>query len=220
MRIKGHSGGLAVALSALAVVIAGAGTAVAVSATVVRIEDGSTAHYAHVDTAGRLATGPALSDINIQQITPVDNMSFVTDPTRATFALTRLSYFNTKQNQSYANTNFAFTLKQVVVGSHGHCYDSDSSTGATYTTNEVPAGETVENSYPSPLVVGPIGTKRYCLALVAFQYGTSAASYYTPQFELSGYVLKGTYTGVGTAANPSRNLAKPQLITRRQGTTH
>ena len=212
MRLRGHSGGLAVALSALAVVIAGAGTAVAVSATVVRIEDGSTSHYAHVDTAGRLSTGPALSNINIESITAVNGLAYVTDPTTATLALTRLGYFNTKANLSFANTNFAFSLEKITVGSQGHCYDSDHTVSTPYATNEVPAGTSVENSYPSPVVIRPTGTKRYCLALQGFQYGTNADQYYTPQFELSAYVVTGTYTGSGTAAAPARKMVKPALI--------
>ncbi len=220
MKIRGHSGGLAVALSALAVVIAGAGTAVAVSATVVRIEDGSTTHYAHVDTAGRLSTAAALSNINIQSITPVNNISYVTDPTTATFALTRLGYFNPGANLSFANTNFAFSLEKINVGSQGHCYDSDHTVSATYATNDVPAGTSVENSYPSPVLIRPTGTTRYCLALQGFQYGTAAAQYYTPQFELSAYVVTGTYTGSGTAAVPAHNKAKLALIRAPHGGGH
>ena len=213
MRLKGHSGAVAIALSALAVVIAGAGTAVAVSATVVRIEDGSSAHIAAVDLAGRLGTAPALSDINIQEIVPVDGTEYLTDPSRATLALTRLSYFNPKANQSFANTNFAFSLEKINVGSSGHCYDDDHTVVATYTTSDVAAGATVENSYASPLMIAPTGTKRYCLALSGFHFGSAAGQYYTPQFELSAYVVKGSYTGTGTLAHPARSIAKPQLIT-------
>jgi hypothetical protein len=65
MKIRGHGNVVAIALAGLAVVLAATGTAYAVAATKVNIADPSrSSHVARVDSAGRLYTVAATSNID------------------------------------------------------------------------------------------------------------------------------------------------------------
>ncbi len=213
MKIRGHGNGIAIALAALAVVLAGTGTAMAVSATVVHIEDGYTAgRFAHVDSSGHLSTNGATSTINIETIAQPNSTYQLTDPTTATLAVTRLALFNPQANTAFANNTYVFQLIKTNVGAAGHCYDSDSSVAATYSSTEVSPGDTVENVFPAPLYVKASPGKKYCLSLAGYQYGTTTTSYYVGRLELSAYVVTGSYSGTGSILNPSRTPVSHRVV--------
>jgi hypothetical protein len=212
MRIKGHSNAVAISLGIVALVIATTGTAVAVTATTTNIADPKTpTQIARVDSTGRLATLAAKTTINAA-VNIFVSSSFapvaVTSPTTANLGITSLNYDNA-YNIRLANNDYDATLYKATVGSSHTCNDPD--TAYTQIRRDVlRSGDGFSETFPSPLIVKPTGSKAFCLAVyIASTDNTFPSSSYAAGVSLGATVISGTYSGAGSGAAPAAHSGIP-----------
>lgn len=206
-----RSGLVAIVLAGLALAVAAAGTAVAVTATRVNIADPvQPAHQARVDASGRLSVGPPASTLNSAFYASAGT-SALTSATNATIAVSRLAAMNPAQNSGVAHTNFYLSLVKITPNSSGSCYGSGVAVSATYSDERLPAGAQNQDTYPAPLVFRPSGTAMYCIGVqLVSENGGTPTNYYQPWVQLTGFVVSGTYGGLGSRAQ--RAPARPRLV--------
>jgi hypothetical protein len=198
MKIRGHGNGLAIALAGLAVVIAGSGTAYAVTTTVVNIADPTVpSRVAKVDPLGRLSTFNPPSTVNVVGAHVTNSARYAeiySAPTSAPLAVTKFSVTSTGVAGTYA-----VSLFQVPVNADGTC--STTSVSRTLGYAVVSPGTSGVQDFPSGLTVAPVsGGTQYCLDLYAGAVGSAGAAGEQLYFQITAYAGAGRYTGTGAAA--------------------
>ncbi|MCW2527002.1 MAG: hypothetical protein JWM76_1862 [Pseudonocardiales bacterium] len=197
MKIRGHGSWIAIALAGLAVVIAASGTAYAVTASTVNIADPTTpTRIAHVDSSGRLLTSGSVSVSTIDSAGYLygytqSQYTYITSPTTANLALTRIRLSNPGLNGSGNQQQIA--LHKVNVDAAGKCSTTILANLGFY--NLAGGQETVDPFVP-PLSTKATGTAKYCLALYTVIVNANPTYYLT--YSLTAYVASGTYTGLGS----------------------
>ena len=204
MKFRGQGNAIPIALGVLAVVIAGSGTAVAVSSTTTISDPVTPANVARVDNAGRLSTIGVTSSLNtLQYVPPAVNRVTLIDPTSSSIAITRISYTNPAANLGSSDTNFQLTIAQYRVGASKSCTGTDATLVAVISRQATTANTSAENTYATPYVAKPAGSAKTCIAASNTVYGTLPGTYYYPTVQLTGYVASGNYTGIGTPTSPA-----------------
>lgn len=199
----------ALILALIAVVIASSGTAVAVTSSVQIADPLHPTQKAKVDTSGRLQTADPLSGFNLAYYLAAGSPpNFMTAPTKATLAVTRLDITNTSLNSSYPNSDFLVFLTKHTVGADGTCSTGSQST--TVSRTRAPIASDVQLLFPSPLVFRSTDSKAYCIAIQLSGETGTPGSYYLPFGQLTGYVAGGSYTPPAVAKAPT---AKAPLAT-------
>jgi hypothetical protein len=217
MKIRGHGNAVAIALAGLAVVLATTGTAYAVAATRVHIADPAHPSFiAKVDSAGRLDTVDAASSIDTTTNFGFDATSAVTSPTTASLAITSVGYSNPGLNSAYAGTTYNVNLVKIRAGTSGQCVVGQN--GAfieRYLGGRLlDPGDDTEITYPAALLIKPTGSAKYCLGISTSHLGGTQTTLYLSTFQLTAYVVSGTYSGVGVNAVSGATPATTKLVTR------
>jgi hypothetical protein len=183
------------------------GSALATVGSTVNISDHSaSAYFAKVDSSGQLKTSAVVSGkvapalppqpFNVLRGVSVGTSVYALGPTTATIAVTDLTLANYFGNEARElelyvdsaaapNTNCASTHLRVV-----GFFD-------------VPAAQTVEENFETPLVLKPLATgEAWCLRVIlARPFGDTTNV--TDSLILGGYVVAGTYTPT-TAPEPAK----------------
>lgn len=197
MGLRGHGAAIAIT-AAVTVGLASAGTAVAVTSSVVTIADPTNlAQQARVDTSGRLSVTAPTATINstgLASVTAGDN--FVTSPTAATLALTKISFSNPSVNAAASSAELRFYVYQVAV-TGGSCSNSYQTLLGIY---NVAPGDDFEDAFATPLIVKPVGSTKFCLDLYAVSLNGAYNANYYPSDNIAAYVVSGKYTPAPAAA--------------------
>ncbi|KAA1421642.1 hypothetical protein F0U44_05025 [Nocardioides humilatus] len=208
MKDQGISGKLALALSALAVVLAAGGTAVAVTSST-SIEDPDVAgQYAHVDRDGRLNTANATSKLNysISHSQPSNTADFLTGATNAQLAVTSVSITH-GMIAGFAgdSTSYRVYLYRATVPVAETTCTTSNTTAYTQLRAWVVGGVgDVEADFSSPILVRPTPGTKYCLELYTEVASGPNGAHNFVVSSLSAYVASGAYNGPGNAAGPSQ----------------
>lgn len=195
---SGHVSKLSLVLAGLAVVLASTGTAVAVTATTVNIADPtSPTNVARVDAKGRLSTTEPTATITTSGLLYgyQNQDNFVTSPTAASLAITKLQLAESAVNVGAAGNQVRVVLYKTGVDAGGNCAGTGYVQLAYYQLN---AGDTLIDDFATPLTVTATAKAKYCLDLYVFQVNSSANLSYVPSYALNAYSAVGTYTGLGT----------------------
>jgi hypothetical protein len=206
---RGHGTAVAIVLSAIAVVAAGTGTAVAVS-SVVNIADPTTpANVAKVDASGRLSVGSPLATIDAAgYLYGYQNAQYtqITSATKATLAITRVQLSNPSVNAGA--TEEQLSLYQVPVDAGGSCVNTTS--GLLLARYNLVPGDDVVDNLTAPITVRALNGAAYCLVFYnSYLNGAVTPGFYVA-YGVSAYVTAGRYTGLGvtTAAANQPKSAK------------
>jgi hypothetical protein len=217
MKIHGRGNAVAIALAGLAVVIAATGTAYAVTTTVVNIADPTVpTRVAHVDTAGRLSTVGAASNIDVATNFGFDATSAVTSPTTATLAITSVAWSNPGLNSAFTGTTYNANLVKIHAGTSNQCsVGQDGAFIERYLGGrQVDPGDDTEITYPAPLLVKPTPGAKYCLGITLSHLGGTQTTLYLSTFQLTAYISSGTYSGVGLGATSGATPTTTKLVSR------
>lgn len=214
MALRGH--GLAIAITAVVTFgVASAGTAVAVTSSVVTIADPSDlSRQAHVDTAGRLTVTPPTATIDASGLTNVGGDTFISSPTAATLAITKISFSHPSVNAAASSAEVRFYLYRAVV-TGGAC--TSNLVGGVLGIYNIAPGDDFEDVFDTPLVVAPLGSAKFCLDLITQTLGGTYNASYLPSYNVAAYVVSGKYTPVGAAApadSPAGIAGKEKAATR------
>ena len=205
MKVRGQGNAIPIALGVLAVVIAGSGTAVAVSSTTTISDPAVPSQIAHVDAAGQLLTTSTAQTSTLILADAFENVgvTYLSSPTTASLAVTGLQVAETSLNGQVNGSDLYVYLLQLQT-SGGNCTNV---TARTLAMTAISSGDHVSLLPSVPLLVKPIGTSSYCLGLKSLVTNNVAdATTYFPRYSFAGYVAKGTYTGLGTKPTPAAPL--------------
>ena len=203
IRLRDRGNAVAIGLGLLAVVVAGTGTAVAVTATVVNIADPTKpTQVAHVDAAGRLQVAGSTSSIAVSGAFNNLGRTQLTSPTRANLVITGLALDETRLNGTLNGSDLTVFVSQMTVDGAGQCVSGAERT--LFTTN-LSSRDHVELAGSSRLLVKPVASQQYCIVIdSAPTNGGADDTPFFARYSLTADVAAGTYTGVGTAADPAR----------------
>lgn len=201
MNVKGHGNALAIAISVLALAVGGTGAAVAATSTVTISDPAVPGRVAHVDAAGRLTTVSETSTIAVQTTFANAGVVNLTSATSATLAITQLLLSETRQNAGIAGSDLTVRLVQNATDANKNC----TTTAIRYiSVVALSPGDTVDLAASAPIVIAPVGGKKYCLGIYSVvTNGAADATNYYPYVSFAGYPVSGAYTGTGTSATPA-----------------
>lgn len=214
MQIRRHQNGVAIALAGLAVVIATTGTAVAVTTTSVNIADPSTAsRIAHVDSSGRLQTTGPTNTIDSTGLA-FEGDTFLTSPTTARLAITKISFSNPSVNSTASFAEIRFYVYKVTASGNTCTTTSERLLGIY----NIAPGDDFEDVFATPLLITPTGSAKYCLYMFGQTLNGAYSANYLPSYNIAGYVVGGTYTGIGlngVSASPAQVAKREKAKTGR-----
>lgn len=213
MQIRGHGTAVAVVLSVLALAVAGGGTAVAVSSSVNISDPKTPTRVAKVDIGGHLSVAGNVSTIDaagyLYGYTDMA-VTFVTSPTTASLAISRISLSNPTANGTASEQQLE--LGKYPVTTAGACDNTNPPTTMLGRYNLAP-GDDIVDVLSAPITVAPTGSAKYCLGISTLYLGASSGipQYYLV-YGLTAFVTNGTYKGAGlggsAAAGPQPKSAK------------
>jgi hypothetical protein len=201
------SAALVVAFAALMVALGGTAYA---ATTIVNIADPTTPAYkAKVDATGALRTTATVSGVVGATIprTPVwsgvgltlDHPATIIGANKATVAITRAELSN------FWDQTGPVSAILVQEGGNATTCDSSGAGQKSVAAYDVKVGETFGESFGTPLVLKPLTAGSvWCLVAYLSIEGSTASSYYEPQFSWSGYVAAGTLPPSAIPAGKAR----------------
>ncbi len=189
----------AMAVSWVALAVALGGTAVAATATLVKLTDNSGTQIADIDGYSRLrvAASPVAPMGSFSTYRYLYNSSTNTllGPTKASLVLSTISVSN-----YYDQTNGAPV--RVVVS----ILESTAANCASYVSSQIvgvysaAAGQTFQGTYPAGVVMRPkVSTNYVCLTATMSLKG-SPSGYYLPEVVVTGFVEGGSFTAPAFAS--------------------